>query len=714
MAATEIINIVQAQIPDIDQQLSDYITGVLTSDTFASAKDIKEAVGEIFISCFNDAFNPNPPKSPESLCQTMCDKIFNIIRANNELDDDDDDDIRLSRPIHIGSTVDDEKEEEWKSIWTSGKEVESKVDQNKLRKAEEKLKQKAERRDGVGPTTTENTTISNVQASASQSLSKKSNRQEESGTNRTKDIKIENFDISFGSHVLLQGANLSLNYGERYGLCGRNGIGKSTLLKMLSTAQLVIPSHIRILHVEQEVVGDDTTALDSVLECDTVRKDLLEREKILSQKSSLTDKETEQLNEIYHELTAIEADKAPAKAATILLGLGFTHEMQKNATKTFSGGWRMRLALARALFSKPDLLLLDEPTNMLDMKAIIWLTNYLINHWTSTLLVVSHDRKFLSEVPTQILHFHSRKIDCYQGTYESFMTAMTEKLKNQEREFESQQMYIKHTQEFIDRFRYNSKRASLVQSRIKTLDKLKIVDQVEKESIVVFKLPQPESLSPPILELTEVNFAYQPGSTILKNINLNANLQSRICIVGDNGSGKTTLLKLLIGDLNPTSGVRHSHRNLAIGYFTQHHVDQLPMNQSPLQFMATQQPGKSAEHYRKYLGGFGITGDLGLQSLQSLSGGQKSRVAFAAMTLTNPHLLIMDEPTNHLDVETVEALAKALNDFSGGVILVTHDQNMIQKVCQELWHCTDGTIKCLKGGFEEYKAIIYKELQELA
>ncbi|OTF76765.1 hypothetical protein BLA29_009547, partial [Euroglyphus maynei] len=276
----------------------------------------------------------------------------------------------------------------------------SKVDQNKLRKAEEKLKQKAERRDGVGPSTTENTTTSNVQASASQSLSKKANRQEETGTNRTKDIKIENFDISFGSHVLLQGANLSLNYGERYGLCGRNGIGKSTLLKMLSTGQLVIPSHVRILHVEQEVVGDDTIALESVLECDTVRNDLLQREKILSQKSSLTDKETEQLNEIYQELTAIEADKAPAKAATILLGLGFTHEMQKNATKTFSGGWRMRLALARALFSKPDLLLLDEPTNMLDMKAIIWLTNYLINNWTSTLLVVSHDRKFLSEVPT--------------------------------------------------------------------------------------------------------------------------------------------------------------------------------------------------------------------------------------------------------------------------------------------------------------------------
>ncbi|KAI7697514.1 hypothetical protein SSS_10084 [Sarcoptes scabiei] len=231
---------------------------------------------------------------------------------------------------------------------------------------------------------------------------------------------------------------------------------------MISNGSLVIPSHIRILHVEQEIVGDDTSAIESVLECDVVRKNLLAEEKILTQKTSLTDQESTKLNNIYQELAAIEADKAPALAATILLGLGFTHDMQQKATKTFSGGWRMRLALARALFSKPDLLLLDEPTNMLDLKAIYWLSNYLVNHWKSTLLVVSHDRKFFSEVPTYILHFHSKRIDPYHGTYEAFMTAMTEKLKNQQREYEAQQTQIKSTQEFINRFRYNSKRASLV------------------------------------------------------------------------------------------------------------------------------------------------------------------------------------------------------------------------------------------------------------
>lgn len=231
---------------------------------------------------------------------------------------------------------------------------------------------------------------------------------------------------------------------------------------MISNGSLVIPSHIRILHVEQEVIGDDTTALDSVLECDTVRKELLKREENLTKKDAMSGNELNELNQIYQELAAIEADKAPSRAASILLGLGFTDEMQKNATKTFSGGWRMRLALARALFSKPDLLLLDEPTNMLDMKAIIWLSDYLVNHWKTTLLVVSHDRKFLSQVPTYILHFHSKRIDSYHGNYEIFVAIMSEKLRNQEKEYESQQMYIKHTQQFIDKFRYNSKRASLV------------------------------------------------------------------------------------------------------------------------------------------------------------------------------------------------------------------------------------------------------------
>lgn len=274
--------------------------------------------------------------------------------------------------------------------------------------------------------------------------------------------------------VLLQGADLSLAFGRRYGLVGRNGLGKSTLLRMISNGQLRIPSHISILHVEQEVIGDDTKAIDSVLQCDTVRENLLIKEKEISAaiNSGSNDPDlSNQLTEIYAQLQNIEADKAPARASIILNGLGFTSEMQQQQTKTFSGGWRMRLALARALFSRPDLLLLDEPTNMLDIKAIIWLENYL-QTWPTTLLVVSHDRNFLDTVPTDILHLHSQRIDSYRGNYEQFEKTKTEKLKNQQREYDAQMQHRQHVQEFIDRFRYNANRAASVQSKIKMLEKL--------------------------------------------------------------------------------------------------------------------------------------------------------------------------------------------------------------------------------------------------
>lgn len=281
------------------------------------------------------------------------------------------------------------------------------------------------------------------------------------------DIKIENFDVSFGDRVLLQNADMTISAGRRYGLVGRNGLGKTTMLRMISCKQLQIPSHISILHVEQEVVGDDTIALDSVLECDEKLNELwrLEKEYINDPSKSA------QLSEVYASLQALEADKAPARASIILHGLGFSKEMQAAATRTFSGGWRMRLALARALFSKPDLLLLDEPTNMLDIKAIIWLEKYL-QAWPTTLLVVSHDRNFLDTVPTDILYLHTQRIDSYKGNYENFEKTRNERLKSQRREYEAQAAHRAHVQEFIDRFRYNANRAASVQSKIKMLEKL--------------------------------------------------------------------------------------------------------------------------------------------------------------------------------------------------------------------------------------------------
>merc|ERR1719282_1851634 len=481
---------------------------------------------------------------------------------------------------------------------------------------------------------------------------------------------------------------------------------------MISSGQLRIPSHVTVLHVEQEVIGDETPALQSVLEADVIREGLLKEEKDLTSRvesGAASAEESSRLTEVFQSLEAIDSAKAPARAAVILAGLGFTTEMQHAATKTFSGGWRMRIALARALFSKPDLLLLDEPTNMLDMQAVIWLERYL-QTWPGTIIVVSHDRMFLDEVATDILHIHSRKIDTYRGNYSEYYQTMTQKLLNQQREYDSQMEYRKHIQEFIDKFRYNAKRATLVQSRIKALERLPVLEPVIIEPGVTLKFPEVEKMSGTILTLSEVSYRYNEESRIIfSNVDLSATMQSRICIVGENGAGKTTLLKIIMEMNEPTKGYRTAHRNLKFGYFTQHFVDQIDHTVCPVEVMQREFPGKKVEEYRTMLGKFGVTGDMALQQIDSLSGGQKSRVAFAVLCGHNPNFLVLDEPTNHLDIETIEALGVGLSKYQGGVILVSHDQKLITMVCQELWVCSRGKVWSMEGGLPEYIKLVEKE-----
>jgi ATP-binding cassette subfamily F protein 3 len=702
---------IKEHMPQIDKEIFQYVYGVLTAaiDELTSPEEVFECLGELIADVRRDC-------NREQVI-TLCGELLEALLGDRPRTQTSVDTQKklLQAPVHLGDMFDEQESElnHYKSIWCVNREVQSQVNKKKLNKAEAKLRLKQVKRDaaeaaaegapGGAPWQKE--------ACTSQMISKGAMNNDE--TSRSKDIKIENFDISFGNKKLLEGADLGMGFGRRYGLVGRNGIGKSTLLKMVSNGSLVIPKHISILHVEQEVVGDDTTALESVLESDELRTSLLKEEKELSTKSD--EQSAARLQEVFAKLNEIEADKAPARAGQILSGLGFTQPMQERATKTYSGGWRMRIALARALFSKPDLLLLDEPTNMLDMKAIIWLQNYLVNHWVSILLVVSHDKSFLNAIATDILHYHNRKVDAYRGDYDNYEKAKVEKLKNQEREYEAQAAFRKHVQEFIDKFRYNAKRASLVQSKIKMIEKLPPLEPVLKESKVVLKFADPEPIAgAPILQLDEVSFRYADNLPyILDGVCANATLESRICIVGDNGSGKTTLLKLLNGHMDPSKGMRNVHRSLNIGYFSQHHVDQLTMNQCGIEFLATKFPGKPSEYYRGYLGRFGVTGDLGTQPIAALSGGQKSRVAFAAMALSNPSLLILDEPTNHLDVETVEALGEAINKFKGGVILVSHDQQLIRMICKELWLVRDKKVETIKGGFEEYRRIVDQELKEI-
>ena len=409
------------------------------------------------------------------------------------------------------------------------------------------------------------------------------------------------------------------------------------------------------------------------------------------------------LGDIQGKLAEMESDKAEPRAASILAGLGFSAERQQFATKTFSGGWRMRLALARALFCEPDLLLLDEPSNMLDVPSITFLSEYL-QGYPSTVLVVSHDRAFLNEVATDIIHQHSERLDYYRSAnFDSFYATKEERRKVAKKEYENQMVQRAHLQAFIDKFRYNAAKSSEAQSRIKKLEKMPVLEAPEAEYSVKFTFPPVEKLSPPIVQMSEVDFGYTADQTLLKNVDLDVQLDSRIGIVGPNGAGKTTILKLLIGKLSASHGLITAHPRLRIGFFAQHHVDALDLNASAVSFMAKNYPGKTDEDYRRQLGAFGITGTTGLQKMESLSGGQKSRVAFACLALTQPHILVLDEPSNHLDIEAMDALSQALNEFQGGVLMVSHDVTMLQTVCTSLWVCDGGTVEKFPGDVQQYK-----------
>uniref|UniRef100_A0A8V0YXV2 ATP binding cassette subfamily F member 3 n=1 Tax=Gallus gallus TaxID=9031 RepID=A0A8V0YXV2_CHICK len=725
-------DILRSEFPELDGEVFAYVTGILHSSgaDFESVDELVEAVGELLQEVSRDG-------KDERAIRDVCQRLFNCLQLD-EARAQRCSQVLLDAPIQLSQITDgyDASTELLPGLLLKRGQT-SMVNAKKLEKAEAKLKAKQDKRmerDSVkssGPLVLE-------EATASQAASKKETRMESSGKNKSYDVRIENFDVSFGERVLLAGADLNLAFGRRYGLVGRNGLGKTTLLKMIASRSLRIPSHISILHVEQEVAGDETPALQSVLECDTTRESLLREEKELTAKVNAgrgEGTEGARLSEIYAKLEEIEADKAPARASVILAGLGFNAKMQQQTTKEFSGGWRMRLALARALFARPDLLLLDEPTNMLDVRAILWLENYL-QTWQSTILVVSHDRNFLNTVATDIIHLHSQRLDTYRGDFENFMKTKEERLKNQQREYEAQQQYREHIQVFIDRFRYNANRASQVQSKLKLLEKLPELKPVDKESEVMMKFPDGfEKFSPPILQLDEVDFCYDPSHYIFRSLSVSADLESRICVVGENGAGKSTMLKILMGELAPVRGIRHAHRYLkpknrlfqpaprgsaGLEHQCRRVAGQevpsrpIPRHWAPMCYghLVLCSAGKTEEEYRHQLGSYGVSGELAVRPVASLSGGQKSRVAFAQMTMSCPNFYILDEPTNHLDMETIEALAKALNKFRGGIILVSHDECFIRLVCHELWVCENATVTRIEGGFDQYRDILKEQFRK--
>ncbi|KEY69166.1 hypothetical protein S7711_04948 [Stachybotrys chartarum IBT 7711] len=730
---------IRAVLPNIDPVVSEYSAGYLThaSTVWSDEEDasgpspLDEAastITELLLSASGDV-DPALEKKIKQLVEKWVDRYTEADRSERKgpstvrrLDQT----IQVSSQRNMSSTL---------AVATGGvdlesanaRKVESKVDRKKLEKAERKIAVKQQKK-----------TFKTVEYEASRLLEQPESTQsyEEfymavnplqlgaGTTNKTKDIKLDNIDVSIGGVRILTDTTLTLAYGHRYGLVGHNGVGKSTLLRALSRREVAIPTHISILHVEQELAGDDTPALQAVLDADVWRKVLLkEQDEITArltlleaQRAPLADtsadaaridheKETMdgKLGDIQAKLAEMESDKAEPRAASILAGLGFSAERQQHATKTFSGGWRMRLALARALFCEPDLLLLDEPSNMLDVPSITFLSRYL-QGYPSSVLVVSHDRAFLNEVATDIIHQHSQRLDYYRGAnFDSFYATREERKKIAKKEYENQMAQRAHLQAFIDKFRYNAAKSSEAQSRIKKLEKMPILEPPETEYNVKFKFPEVEKLSPPIIQMSEVTFGYTKDNILLRNVDLDVQLDSRIGIVGPNGAGKTTVLKLLIGKLSASTGLITAHPRLRIGFFAQHHVDALDLDVSSVSFMAKNYPGRTDEEYRRQLGAFGITGTTGLQKIGVLSGGQKSRVAFACLALTNPHILVLDEPSNHLDIEAMDALAEALKEFQGGVLMVSHDVTMLQTVCTSLWVCDGGTVEKFPGDVQQYK-----------
>lgn len=526
----------------------------------------------------------------------------------------------------------------------------------------------------------------------------------------SRDIKCDNFSIAVGHSKLLDHASLHAVFGRRYGLIGKNGSGKTTLLRHIADYELEgIPQGLQILHVEQEVVGDDTSVLDSVLSSDRERTRLLAQEQELLSDSSPA--ASAKLKELYERMAEIDVDGALSRASEILNGLQFSLEMQQLPTKRLSGGWRMRVALARALFVCPDVLMLDEPTNHLDLHALLWLEAYL-SQWKKTLVVVSHARDFLNAVVTDIVHLHSKQLFTYKGNYDMFDAVRRERLLSQQRAHDAQDKHRKHIQSYIDRFRYKAKTARMAQSRIKLLEKMEIIPAVLEDPSFVFKFPQPDQISPPILQAVDISFSYGPDRPpFFHDLNFGMTMDSRIALVGPNGAGKSTLLNVLLGDLEPTTGLVMRSARVRIARFTQHSLDTLDAQSSAVENLLTMFPGSDPQQVRAHLGSLGISGDTSLQPVYTLSGGQKSRVAFAVITWQKPHVMLLDEPTNHLDIDTVEALIQALNEWEGGLLVVSHDQHFINSVCDEIWLVKGDAVEKFATGFDDYKRSVLKNMQ---
>ena len=509
-------------------------------------------------------------------------------------------------------------------------------------------------------------------------------------------------DITFriADRLLFDNATVSIPAGHKVGFVGRNGTGKSTLFKMIlgqlqtEGGTINIRPRASVGHVGQEAPGGPESLLETVLQSHH------EMTALNAEAETATD--PERIGEIHTRLADIDAHTADARAARILAGLGFDTEAQARSCESFSGGWRMRVALACVLFITPDLLLLDEPTNYLDLEGVMWLESFL-KTYPYTVFLVSHDRDLLNKAVTHIIHLEEGKLNLYTGGYDRFEDLRRLKMENQLAMKSKQEAERKHIQSFVDRFKAKASKAKQAQSRVKALERMKPIATMVQSHTIPFNFPKPEPLSDPLITVEDVSVGYEEGKPILKNLELRIDTDDRIALLGANGNGKSTFAKLLSENLIPMEGKMRKPRKLGIGYFAQHQLDELKPKDSPFDHLLKLMPDVVLAKVRARLGSFGFGADKADRPVESLSGGEKARLMFALATFKKPQMLILDEPTNHLDVDSREALIHAINGYDGAVLLISHDRHLVAACVDRLWIVEDGDVKSFDGDLDDYQ-----------
>ncbi|MGB0934479.1 MAG: ABC-F family ATP-binding cassette domain-containing protein [Alphaproteobacteria bacterium] len=511
-------------------------------------------------------------------------------------------------------------------------------------------------------------------------------------------ITMKNLTFRIAGRTLFQDANMFVAAGQKAALIGRNGAGKSTLFKLLrgeiapDDGSIELPRDVRIGSMAQEIPASDQTILDYVLSADQEREELMIELELTEDPIRVSD--------IHTRLGEIDAYAAPAKASKILIGLGFKDEELKRPVSAFSGGWRVRMALAAALFSEPDILLLDEPTNHLDFEATVWLEKFLKNY-PRTILLISHDRHVLNAVPDKIIHLSQQDLKAYSGNYDFFEKTRKEQMLIQQAAQKKQEAARAHMQKFVDRFRAQATKAKQVQSRIKMMERFEPITMLRDEPSLRLNFPDPGTLPPPMITI-DAGVAGYGDKVVLRGLNQRLDLEDRIALLGQNGNGKSTLAKVLAGKLELLKGSTDFAEHLRIGYFHQHQIEDLHKDRTPYQHMAEVMEKALPEQVRTRLGGFGFSRDKADVEVGKLSGGEKARLTFALMTYHKPHLIILDEPTNHLDVESRDSLIMAINEFKGAVILISHDWHLLEHTIDKLWVVGDGKVQPFDDSLEDY------------